>query len=207
MKKIITTSLLVLSFLPAIVAAQALNVNTSVSVDASTKNASSSVKVKAKAVRGWDEQKKAEFITMAKTHAQLKSGQDLENFAKGILVTNENVEKVEVENNEVRVTYKLPAKFFGVFGSSLKTEAGVSFDETKKTPKEVTVRFPWYRMFYSLDADARQDVIEAAIEASIAEDPGMNSGTEISKKGRSIQLISNIFRNIRIQIESDVEAE
>lgn len=166
------------------------------------KNSSSTVNVKARVLGNLSEEEKKDFMLTVKTHAQLKSNQDLENFAKGILIKDEDVEDVEIANDTVEVTYKLPAKFLGVFGSSLKTIAGVQFDSQKKNPKEVTIKFPWYRIFFSLDESVREDVIKAAIEGGFGEDPGINSGTELSKKGRSIQLISSLLKEIRVRVEA-----
>jgi hypothetical protein len=162
---------------------------------------SSTVSTAARDIRGWDEGEKAVFLGTVKAHAELRSGQDLENFAKGVLINDENVRDVTTASSSIEVSYKIPAKFLGVFGAGLEAMTDVSFDPKSKNPKEVTVKFPWYRIFYSLDADAREDVLKSAIEASIGEDPGTNSGGEYSKKGRTIQLISNILKALRAEVE------
>lgn len=150
---------------------------------------------------------KAAFLLTVKQHAQLQSGQDLHNFAKGVLVADANVKTVKADDSHVEVKYKMPAKFLGVFKTDLDARADVSFDEkTKaKTPKEVDVRFPWYRMFYSLEDSVKADILETAIEASVKSGTTANASTTANvsaRNGQVIEIISRILKNIRIQVEA-----
>ena len=185
---------------------QSINAKVGAKVDVKV-NASSTkgneVSAAASEVRGWDESDKKEFLTTVKAHAELKSEQDLDNFAKGVMIKDSNVNAVEADDNNVEVRYKLPAKFLGVFSADLNTIANVTF-ETKKTgrgPKEVTVRFPWYRMFFSLSTSTRQEILQVAIDKSVQVEAQYPRDNVYAQNGVTVQLISNILKGIRAKIE------
>ena len=77
------------------------------------------VSVSAVEVRGWDPKQKQEFLATVKAHAQVRSEQDLENFATGILLKDENVEEISSDEDSVEVRYRVPAKFLGLFETSI----------------------------------------------------------------------------------------
>ncbi len=84
----------------------------------------------------------------------------------------------------------------------------VSFDEKAGNgPKEVTVKFPWYRLFYSLDSDTQADVLESAIATQVSNDGGIANSTAnaniSARNGRTIQLISSILKAIRASVEAE----
>src|SRR3989344_2171914 len=64
------------------------------------------VSVQAVEIRGWDATQKQEFLATVKVHAQVQSGQDLENFATGVLLRDENVDEVEGSEERVEVSYR-----------------------------------------------------------------------------------------------------
>ncbi|TAK56865.1 hypothetical protein EPO17_03500 [Patescibacteria group bacterium] len=171
------------------------------------------VSLDAKAIRGWSEGEKSDFLLTVKNHAQLQSGQDLENFAKGVMAADAHVDAVVTDDSHVKVSYKMPAKFLGMFQTEIDAMANVSFDTDKpgNGPKEVTVRFPWYRMFYNLDSEVKADILENAVEASIQSDAntaGSTTSANVSaRNGRTVQLISNTLKNIRANAEATAEAE
>lgn len=167
------------------------------------------VSVAAKEMRGWDSDAKAKFLLTVKSQAELRSEADLDNFAKGVLLKDENIKEVEAKDNHVSVTYKMPAKFLGIFATELGATANVTATTTSQsgTPKkEVTVKFPWYRIFYSLNAEARADVIETAIENSLSVESGVSLDTA-AEEGRTIQILSNILKSIRAKVAASGEAE
>ena len=100
------------------------------------------VSVAAKYMRGLDSDAKAKFLLTVKSSAELRSGQDLDNFAKGVLLKDENVKEVEAKDNHVSVTYKMPAKFLGIFVTDLSAVANITLTTTSQSgaaKKEVTV--------------------------------------------------------------------
>ncbi len=172
------------------------------STETEESNASdSSVSIDAKNIRGWSDTQKSDFLLGVKSHAELKSDQDLENFAKGVIASDENVDAVSSTETDVEVKYRLPAKFLGIFSSHFESTAETSFsDKTSHEPTEVKVKFPWYRMFFSLDSQAQSDIIENAISSSL--DTNISNSTSVyARNGQTIQIISNILKGIRANIQ------
>lgn len=123
----------------------------------------SPVSVRAVEVRGWDPMKKEEFLKTVKTHAEIQSKKDLENFAQGVLLKNENITDIEIKYDgpdvqSVKMGYRAPAKFLGIFKTSLKTSVEVN------ARNEVNVTFPWFRFLFSKQVGA-EDIKEAAQNA------------------------------------------
>src|SRR3989344_887226 len=169
MKSILTLAVFVLLFTATLANAQVLRVNTNAGVGASSTapnadvnaNANSgssvgtdqsdnqqsgvSVDAKAKNVDGWSADQKEQFLLNVKSYAEVRSGQDLENFATGILLRDQNVQSAEAtSDNHVVVKYKMPAKFLGIFSTEINTTADVLLDDSVQgnVRKEVTVRYP-----------------------------------------------------------------
>ena len=166
-------------------------------------NSSSIVSTSAREIRGWSESDKKEFLTTVKTQAQLKSGQDLDNFARGVMLKDENVVAVDAGDSNVEVRYKLPAKFLGFFGSEISAITNVTFETDKqgRGPKEVSVKFPWYRRFFSIASSTRADLLEIAIDKSVQVYAQIPRDNTYAQNGTTIQLISNILKGIRAEIE------
>jgi hypothetical protein len=184
------------------------NSTTSVSATTSTNSSGGSVvSVKARTVRGWSDDDKEKFMLTVKNHAQIQSGQDLENFATGILIKDENVASVESDDSTVEVRYKLPAKFLGIFSAEIEASTDVDVDATGElgNQKEVSVKFPWYRIFFSLDESARADVIKAAIQSSV--DAEVTGDATVSAKAKTVQLVSSILKSIRAEIGAGAEVD
>ncbi|PIQ66573.1 MAG: hypothetical protein COV96_00805 [Candidatus Zambryskibacteria bacterium CG11_big_fil_rev_8_21_14_0_20_42_18] len=123
------------------------------------------VVVEAGEVRGWDPEEKEVFLQTVKTHAELRSGQDLENFARGVLLEDENMEKLEIAEDGVKIGYHLPAKLFNIFETSFRTQVEI------KSDSNVKVKFPWYSFLYKKYAVSEE--LEAELRASVELDDWM----------------------------------
>jgi len=128
----------------------------------------SPVSVRAVDVRGWDEKKKDAFLKTVKTHAEIQSKKDLENFAQGVLLKNENITEIEIEHDgakfqSLKMDYRTPAKFLGIFKTSLK--ASVEIDAQNK----VKVAFPWFRFLFSepVSVQDMREVAQSAIDKEV----------------------------------------
>lgn len=171
-----------------------------------TASSTAGMSLKAREIRGWSEEEKSDFLLSVKSHAELQSGQDLENFAKGVLARDENVERVEADEEKVEVSYKIPARFLGIFGAELSAVTDVSFDAETNTPNVVRVNYPWYKMFFSLEDEARADVLQSSIESNVQGEASASTNIH-ARNGRVIQLISSILKNVRASVEAEVETE
>jgi hypothetical protein len=197
--------------------AQSINANANVNVKAlnaevkanATTSKGNEVSAAAGEVRSMNETEKKTFLTTVKTHAELQSKQDLDNFAKGVMIKDENVSAVEADDSNVEVHYKLPAKFLGIFSTGLDAIANVSFESEKtgRGPKEVTVKFPWYRLFFSLSTSTRAEVLQAAIDKSVQVNAQTPRDNAYAQNGVTVQLISSILKGIRAEIETKAEVK
>lgn len=140
-----------------------------------TVNAGSAVSVKAVEVRGWDPAKKEEFMATVKAHAELKSGQELENFARGILLNDEKASEVTVDDNGVGMKYQIPAKFLGVFNASVRTHTSVD------AMGNVTVEYPWYAFLFKKYVSS--DEVKADITTALEAEASTSGKTDAAKKG------------------------
>jgi len=168
---------------------------------------SSTVSASATQIRGWSESDKREFLSTVKAQAQLKSGQDLDNFAKGVMLKDENVTAVDAGDNNVEVRYKLPAKFLGIFSTEISAITKVTFETDKngRGPKEVTVKFPWYRRFFSLATSTREDLLKTAIDQKVQTEASTSNA--YAQNGLTIQLISEVLKAIRAEISASTTAK
>ncbi len=117
------------------------------------------ISVSAVEVRGWDPEQKQEFLQEVKTFAELQSGQDLENFAKGVLLEDENIEDIEFRTNGLEVAYKATGKLLGFIPHTF-TERVVAEGEDGQDI-EVKVKLPWYSFLLSPDVDPNEIANEA----------------------------------------------
>lgn len=162
------------------------------STSGNTVSAAATLKFEGSDVRGMTSAEKTQFLQTVKTHAQLQSGQDLDNFAKGVLLKDENVDSVAVNDNDVQVNYKVPAKFLGIFKSSLRANGDIALNAT--STDKVKVKYPWYSFLFSLNSTSTPDQIKAAIESELAASSSTeNSMNKNAKGGLYIDVMVRIF--------------
>lgn len=101
-------------------------------------------------VRGWDPEKKE--ITIKPT--EVEEAQDLLDFVSAKVVSDENIEKVSIGPEEIKLEYKQPAKLFGFIPMSLTTKVVLSNKDKLK------VKFPWYAFLTSDNAKEIKDEID-----------------------------------------------
>ena len=165
-------------------------------------NASSSVSASAREINGWSDSDKKDFLMTVKSNVELRTGKDMENFAKGVMIKDENVTEVNSNTENVEVHYKLPAKFLGIFSASIDAITNVTFETDKmgRGPKEVTVKFPWYRRFFSLDSSVREDILQAAIDKSVQINAQYPRDNSYAQNGVTVNIISSILKGIRAKL-------
>ena len=161
----------------------------------------SSVSVDAVEVRGWDEQRKADFLREVKKHAEIQSGQDLENFARGVLLRDENVDEVELGEDDVRMDYRLPAKFLGIFPALIRARTTVVTNQTDETNSDkfgrVKIKFAWYHVFF------RKFVSEDELEQEINDEVLVvfeNNGSQAEADDRPVETLSLNYGKIQAEV-------
>jgi hypothetical protein len=141
----------------------------------------SDVSIKATELRGWDTAKKEEFMMTVKAHAELQSGQELENFARGILLSDQKASEVTVDENGVGMRYSMPAKFLGVFNASFRMHTSVDGSGN------VTVQYPWYTFLYKDYASS--DEVKADIQAALEAEAMASTKNDSAKMGGILNIL------------------
>ena len=161
----------------------------------------SSISADAVEVRGWDEQRKADFLREVKKHAEIQSGQDLENFARGVLLRDENVDEVELGEDDVRMDYRLPAKFLGIFPALIRARTTVVTNQTDETNSDkfgrVKTKFAWYHVFF------RKFVSEDELEQEINDEVLVvfeNNGSQAEADDRPVETLSLNYGKIQAEV-------
>lgn len=152
------------------------------------------ISLHAKEMHGWDDQQKEEFLATVKAEAQVKSGQDLENFAKGVLLKDENVASIDVNEGETHVEYNMPAKMFGMFDASLNAQ--ISADATGK----VKVKYPWYSFLFKKAVSSSD--LETKVNASL---PNATSTAQVGFKHRA-QILLMISNALKLSHEASISS-
>ena len=161
----------------------------------------SSISADAVEVRGWDEQRKADFLREVKKHAEIQSGQDLENFARGVLLRDENVDEVELGEDDVRMDYRLPAKFLGIFPALIRARTTVQTNQADETNSDkfgrVKIKFVWYHVFF------RKFVSEDELEQEINDEVLVafeNNGSQAEADDRPVETLSLNYGKIQAEV-------
>ena len=153
------------------------------------------VSVSAVEVRGWDPKQKQEFLATVKTHAEVRSEQDLENFAKGVLVQDENVEDVAIGEEGVQIRYRMPAKFLGIFNASLAVRTEVDAEG------RVKVRFPWFGFLYAKSVSAAE--LETEVSAALPE-VGDEVLVSFEAQAQTVTTVSNVLKTKHDTVKNSI---
>ena len=151
----------------------------------------STISVQAVEVRGWDPKEKQEFLATVKTHAQVQSEQDLENFARGILLEDENVEELALNFGEVKVRYRVPAMFLGFIEASIPaTVVAAKAEAEGEASGRVKVHFPWFRFLFSISEEVSDSTLESELSTQLAAELSAASEVDASANARLYQKIT-----------------
>jgi hypothetical protein len=145
-------------------------------------------------VRGWDPEKKEARIGAADVQLE----EDLVDFAAGILAGDNNITDIGATGKSVSMKYKVPAKLFGIFNSSLEQETTVTFGDG--VSGRVKVKFPWTRFFYRVDENVDVENIQSRLQPEIDDEVLVDSEateTTPAQQAKLIEVIHNVSLSIR----------
>jgi hypothetical protein len=154
------------------------------------------ISVAARDVDGLTEEEKTAFLARVKAHAQVKSEQDLENFAKGVLLRDENVEDVEYSDEEITVAYKGKGKLLGFIPVGFTHR--ITVDTDAPAAEKVKVHFPWYSFLLKTGLNA--DEIETEIAANLS------ANLTAGEMGARISAYAKTFVDIANKLKAENEA-
>jgi len=181
--------------------------------DADDNEHGNDVSVRAVEVRGWDATQKSEFLLKVKTHAEVASGKDLENFARGVLLKDENIGSVAIDEEGVQIAYKVQGKLFGFIPHAF-TEV-ITVKASDSAEERVKVRFPWYRFLLSIDASAKdieallnKDLTDNNVEFNPLATAGTsietNSEADLSALAKALETISNVLKTKHDTVKNSI---
>lgn len=117
------------------------------------------ISVEARDIRAWDAEQKQEFLGEVKAFAELQSEQDLENFARGILLEDDALIEVQFNPKELSVSRKASGKLLGFIPVTYKEEIVASGEDGAEV--EIEVKLPWWGFLLSPDVDPEELAAEA----------------------------------------------
>lgn len=159
------------------------------------------ISVSAVEVRGWDPEKKQEFLGEVKANAELKTPEDLENFARGVLLEDENITDIEFRNDGLEVAYRATGKILGIIPVSF-TERVVAAGEDGAEP-EVRVLLPWWG--FLLAPDVAPGDIEAEVKKGHKNEIDIVSWSwGASNAGSYVTLISNVLKTKHDTVKNSI---
>ncbi len=162
------------------------------------------VSVAAGDVDGLTEEEKEAFLLSVKTHAQVRSEQDLANFAKGVLLKDDAVEEVAYTDEEITVEYKGKGKLLGFLPVGFSHR--VSVDTDAPAAEKVKVHFPWYSFLLKTGLSAEE--IETEIAANLSADLTAGAmGTRVSAYAKAFTTIANVLKAHHAAAQSSASVE
>lgn len=152
------------------------------------------ISVAAGDIDGLTAEERQEFLAAAKAHAEVRSQQDLEIFAKGVLLEDEQVEQISLNFEKIQVKHQARAKLFGLFPLSIIEE--VEVDTQGEDAGRVKVKLPWFSFLLSTESSEQelQGVVESEVQASEDENLGSNENWDFGVQARVLANIANALK-------------
>ncbi|KKT11521.1 MAG: hypothetical protein UV92_C0042G0011 [Parcubacteria group bacterium GW2011_GWA1_43_27] len=150
-------------------------------------------------VNGLTTEQKQAFLATVKTWAEVKSEQDLQNFAVGVMMQEaQPAESLSLNYEKIKFTYNMPAKWFGLIPASYKAE--VSIDKGNNDNWDfgrVKVKFPWYSFLLRKGTSANE--LKNAVQQEESKKEGGKDWIELESwsfisTAQAMHLVSNIMK-------------
>lgn len=123
-----------------------------------------------------DEQKNVVINLGGDTITLIKDHNDLKAYNAVVKSNYKNVDDITVENGEVRVVFNRPARFLGIFGTSIRTEVVVD-----QNTNEAKVQSPWYSFLFT--SPIKTADIESSVSADLKNESNTGSVTVTGSNG------------------------
>ena len=159
------------------------------------------VSANAVTVRGWDPKQKQEFLSTVKEHAEVQSGQDLENFAKGVLLEDENIEGLSLNYEKIVINYRSSGKLFGFIPISFTQ--GVELDTAGENVGRVKVKMPWFS--FLMRADVGVETLEEEASKQKDHDKWINiESWSFGERAKMLSTLSNILKTKHDTVKNSI---
>ena len=129
----------------------------------------------------------------------VKSEKDLELYAAATAATDSNVEHIKLTYTEVEMSYKQPAKLFGLIPVTYTATVLVGEEIYPDEYGRVKVSFPWWLIFTTNNANELESEIKKWEEqlSSIGDDAqlaNIDPQNQLQKQQQILQTMSNIMK-------------
>lgn len=149
------------------------------------------VSVAAGDINGLTEEEKQEFLTSVKVFAEVKSGQDLENFAAGVLIKDVQIKGIKIMENAIDLDYAMPAKLFGMFSTTYVAKVSINRGENENWDfGNVKVKLPWYSFLLKKGVSA-DEITNTIKQEKTEEDETLD---DFGKTAKVITTVSNVLK-------------
>ena len=148
--------------------------------------------VRASEVRDWSAEKKADVLGAVLAHAEVRSEEDLSNFAASVVINDKNIDSVEVEGDEIDVVYAFPAKFLGFIKTTI--HAHVTVAAKAGSEDRVKVKFPWLAFLYKVDENVKSPALTEAITVQLQNQVQAETATDASVRADVLDVVSAALR-------------
>lgn len=155
------------------------------------------ISVAAGDVNGLTEEEKQQFLARVQEHAEVQSEQDLQNFAKGVLVENAAMEEISLNFDKIKVKYRATGKLFGFIPLSFSQD--VEVDTEGDDVGKVKVKMPWFSFLIRADVspaelESELGMNEKWLKGSASVDAGNNDNWNFGAYASLLAHVSNVLK-------------
>ncbi|MDP3963762.1 MAG: hypothetical protein Q8Q39_04730 [bacterium] len=169
------------------------------------------VHVAAGDISGLTNEQKQDFLATVKTWAEVKSEQDLQNFALGVMMEKDQpAESLSLNYEKIRFTYIMPAKIFGLVPTSYKAEVEIGKGDNENWDfGRAKVKFSWYA-FLLRKGTSVNDLTRAMQQDAEAESKKQGAPESIETESWSIgaarvmQRVSNVMKTKHDTVKNSI---
>lgn len=126
--------------------------------------------------------------------ADISTSAELSAYARSIMSADENIVKIEYDDDEVSIWYKEPAEFLGFIPVTVTTKATVT------ALGEIDIDRPWYDVFVTTEED---DSLENTLGTTAGTIARAESSTELSSNAQA-RLLNALRAGMKMHYESTV---
>lgn len=135
------------------------------------------------------EDKRAIVNLEGNTLTTIKTDDDLKAYNSVVIETNPNISTISAGDGSVEITYRHPAKFLGIWRTSLSATARVENNE------RVSIQLPWYSFLFSTGKGDVEKTINVNLEndamVQVNSDGGASADLTVQNEARAINIVTS----------------
>jgi len=135
------------------------------------------------------EKKRAIINLEGDTVKTIKSDDDLDAYNSVVIEANPNVSNISVNDGAVEIRYRHPARFLGIWSTSLNATARVENDQ------RVSIALPWYSFLFSTGKGEVEKTLDVELENSgvvqVNADDDASASLKVQNAARAINIVTS----------------